>query len=412
MGVGVRMRDDAQGADRAGTRGFRARVAAAAALLAALAAALPGAAGAGPAGGGEAPAAGPAGQVSLAVPARVAVNRSFVSPLIELFGDVWVGQRVLVTANTVLDAAPGGRICIGDDSNIQDNVVVQATRAVPATHASACGSLAAQVDRDAIVAHQASIANSTVGRFTFVGFRARLEDAVLDEGAFVLHGATIRGVRIGRDKLVPVGAVITAQAEADALPSKSDAEATFQRAVLAVNAELAERYAQLYQAEGADAVSGVSAGPRTSWTPAPVRPTLGRDVRLLEFARLIGDVRLGDGTRVGRRAAIRADEGAPIVVGAGARIADRVTFHALRGTSVRVGRDLQAGTNAVLHGPLQAGDRLVVEADAVLFDATVGDGVTIGSEAVVAGVTLPDGARVPAGATITTQAQADALSTR
>jgi carbonic anhydrase/acetyltransferase-like protein (isoleucine patch superfamily) len=40
---------------------------------------------------------------------------------------------VLVTANTVLDAAPGGRICIGDDSNIQDNVVVQATRAVPAT---------------------------------------------------------------------------------------------------------------------------------------------------------------------------------------------------------------------------------------------------------------------------------------
>jgi hypothetical protein len=31
---------------------------------------------------------------------------------------------------------------------------------------------------------------------------------------------------------------------------------------------------------------------------------------------------------------------------------------------------------------------------------------------VVAGVTLPDGARVPAGATINTQAQADALSTR
>jgi carbonic anhydrase/acetyltransferase-like protein (isoleucine patch superfamily) len=208
----------------------------------------------------------PAGQVSLAVPARVAVNRSFVSPLIELFGDVWVCQGVLVTANTVLDAAPGGRICLGDDSNIQDNVVVRAT------HASACGPLAAQVERDAIVAHQATVANSTVGRFTFVGFRARLEDAVLDEGAFVLHGATVRGVRIGRD--------------------------------------------------------------------------------------------------------------------------------------------LQAGANAVLHGPLQAGDRLVVEADAVLFDATVGDDVTIGSEAVVAGVALPDGARVPAGATVTTQAQADALRAR
>jgi carbonic anhydrase/acetyltransferase-like protein (isoleucine patch superfamily) len=111
-------------------------------------------------------------------------------------------------------------------------------------------------------------------------------------------------------------------------------------------------------------------------------------------------------------AQLRADEGAPIVVGDGARIGDRVTFHALRGTSVRIGRDLQAGANAVLHGPLQAGDRLVLGADAVLFDATVGDGVTIGSEAVVAGVTLPEGARVPAGAIISTQEQADALSAR
>ncbi len=390
----------------------RAFAAGAAVLLAALAAALPGPAGAGPSGGGDVPVPPPAGQVSLAVPARVAVNRSFISPLIELFGDVWVGQGVLVTANAVLDAAPGGRICLGDGSNIQDNVVLQASRAVPATHASACGPLASQIGRDVIVAHQASIINSTVGRFTFVGFRARLEDAVLDEGAFVLHGATVRGVRVGPDRLVPVGAVITAQAEADALPSKSDAESAFQRTVLAVNAELAEGYAHLYAAQGPEAVSGVGAGPRTSWTPVPVRPTLGRDVRLLEFARLIGDVRLGDGGRVGRRAALRADEGAPFVVGAGARIGDRVTFHALRGTSICAGRDLRAGANSVLHGPLQAGDRLTLEADAVLFDATVGDDVTIGSEAVVVGVTLPDGVRVPPGATVTSQAQVDALSAR
>ena len=390
----------------------RALARGAALLLAALATALPAAAGATTAGGGEAPGAAPAGLVGLSVPPRVAVNRSFVGPLIELFGDVRVGQRVLVTANTVLDAAPGGRICVGDGTNIQDNVVLRASRTVPATHPSACGALAAAIDRDAIVAHQASITNSTVGRFTFVGFRARLEDAVLDEGAFVLHGATIRGVRVGADRLVPVGATITTQAEADALPAKTGAEADFQRAVLAVNAELAEQYAALYTAEGQDAVSGVSAGPRTSWLPGAVRPTLGREVRLLEFARLIGDVRLGDGSRVGKRAAIRADEGSPIEVGAGARISDRVTFHALRGTSVRVGRDLRAGVNAVLHGPLRAGDRLVLEEDAVLFDATVGDDVTIGSEAVVAGVTLPDGVRVPPGAAITTQAQADALRAR
>ena len=50
-----------------------------------------------------------------------------------------------------------------------------------------------------------------------MGFRARISNSVLSDGAFVLHGATIRGVRIPRNRLVPVGARITTQAEADAL---------------------------------------------------------------------------------------------------------------------------------------------------------------------------------------------------
>jgi carbonic anhydrase/acetyltransferase-like protein (isoleucine patch superfamily) len=332
---------------------------------------------------------------------------------VELFGDVSVGERVFVAANTVLYAEPGGRVCLGDRTKVQDNVILQASRAAPApppAPPSRCGPLAAQIDSEASIAPQASITNSAVGRFTFVGFRARLEGAVLEEGAFVLHGATVTGVRVGRDRLVPVGAVVTTQAEADALPLKSEAQADFQRAVLAVNAELAEHYAGLYHEEGFGAVAGVSAGPRTSWSPFPVFPTLGREVRLREFARLVGDVRLGEGSLVGRRTAIRADEGAPIVIGAGARIADRVTFHALRGTGIRIGRDLRAGTNSVLHGPLQAGGGLTLDEDTVLFDATVGDGVSIGAGALVIGVTLPDGARVPPGAVVTSQDQADALS--
>ena len=277
---------------------------------------------------------------------------------------------------------------------------------------SACGPLAASTDREASLAHQARVVNSAVGRFTFVGFRARLENVVLEEGAFVLHGATLANVRIGRDRLVPVGAVITTQAEADALPLKEDARAEFQRAVLHVNEELAARYGALYEREGFDAVTGVSAAPATSWSPIPVRPALGSAVRLGEFARLVGDVRLGSDSAVGRRTAIRADEGAPIVIGERARIGDRVTFHALTRTSIRIGRALRAGNNVVFHGPLEAGDGLAVDDDAVLFDAAVGDDVTIGSEALVVGVTLRDGARVPPGAVVTTQEQADALGRR
>jgi carbon dioxide concentrating mechanism protein CcmM len=354
---------------------------------------------------------GPVGQVSLAVPVRVVVNQSFLSPLVELFGDVWVGRHVFVASNTVVRADPGGRVCLGERTNLQDNIVVLARRNAPAPP-SACGPLAASTDDEVSVAHQASITNSAIGRFTFIGFRARLENVVLEEGAFVLHGATVANVRIGRDRLVPIGAVITSQAEADALPLKEEALAEFQREVLEVNAEFAEHYAELYEHEGFDAVTGVSPAPRTSWNPAPVRPTLGTNVRLREFARVVGDVRLGDNSAVGRRTAIRADEGAPIVIGAGARIEDRVTFHALKGTSIRIGRNLQSNDNVVFHGPLEAGDGLTVDDDAVLFRAVIGDNVAIGSGAVVVGVTLRDGVRVPPGAVITTQEQADALGDR
>jgi len=49
-----------------------------------------------------------------------------------------------------------------------------------------------------------------------------------------------------------------------------------------------------------------------------------------------------------QRSTIRADDGTPIVIGEGARIDDRVTFHALAGADVRIGGNLTVGDAAVL----------------------------------------------------------------
>ena len=65
---------------------------------------------------------------------------------------------------------------------------------------------------------------------------------MLENGVFVLHGAVVRGVRIAQNRLVPSGAVITTQAQADALPLKAEANSEFQNDVLDVNAEFAEGY--------------------------------------------------------------------------------------------------------------------------------------------------------------------------
>jgi carbon dioxide concentrating mechanism protein CcmM len=344
---------------------------------------------------------------------RVAVNDSFVSPLVERFGDVRGGRGVFVAGNTILRADPGRRVCIDSRTNAQDNVLVLAlSDRVSVTGTRRCGRRSTSTGTRTSLAHQAQLVNSRVGDFTFIGFRARVSNSVIGDGTFVLHGATIRNVRIGRSRLVPVGATITTQAEADALPGKAEAQSEFQREVLEVNAEFAEGYAELYREDGFDEVVGISRSPRTEFNRGR-RPTIGRGLEREPFARIVGDVRLGARAAVGRRTSIRADEGAPITIGANAEIEDRVTFHALSGTTLTIGDNLDTDDNVVLHGPLVVGDNLTIADDAILFRATVGNGVTIGDSAIIAGpadgLQIRDGATVPPGAVVTTQAQADAL---
>ncbi len=352
-----------------------------------------------------------AGLAQIGESVKVAVNSSFVSPLVELFGDVAIGQKSFVASNTTLRADPGMRVCIGNETNLQDNILFLALRSLPSP-SSSCGSRSSSTQERTSIAHQAVIVNSRIGKFTFVGFRSRITNSILEDGAFVLHGATITGVRIPKNRLVAIGQTITTQAQADALPLKTEANSTFQEEVLEVNEEFSEHYSELYKAEGFDAVTGISAAPRTSWNSKPVKPTIGAGVRVEEFARLVGDVRLGANSVVGRRTSIRADEGAPIVIGERAAIEDRVTFHALKGTSINIGRNLDTDDNIVFHGPLTVGDNLTIGDDAILFRSTVGNRVTIGTGAIVVGVTLRDDVQVPDRAMITTQAQADALSVR
>ncbi len=340
----------------------------------------------------------------------IAVNSSFVSPLVELFGNVAIGQKSFIAGNTTLLADPGTYICIGSKTNLQDNITFLALRNQPAPPSS-CGKLASSTSSEVSIAHQATIKNSQIGNFTFIGFRSRITNSVIEDGAFVLHGATVTGVRIPKDRLVPIAGVITTQVQANALPLKTAANSAFQRDVLEVNKEFAEHYGELYKTQGYDAVVGISQAPKTSWNPNPVKPTIGQGVQIEDFVRIVGDVRLGANSVVGKRTSIRADEGSPIVIGENAKIDTHVTFHALKGTNIRIGNNLKAENNIVFHGPLEVGDNLTIGENSILFRSKVGNRVKIGSEAIVVDVTLKAGTQVPNRAVITKQAQADQLPT-
>ncbi len=328
-------------------------------------------------------------------------NGTYVSPLVELYGNVAFGANCFVAGNTILYASEDRLITLGDANNCQDNVYLIAN-AKDLTFGAMVS-----------IAHQAAIENSIIGDFTFFGFRSRVRNSTIGAGTMVMHNTTVEGVTLPPDRITPVGATITTQADADALPELTEANDEFKHDVQDVNLEFAAGYSELYAFGGISAVVGVGVNPVTSFNPIAVQPQLGDGVRLGELVRIVGDVRLGNGSRVGQRTAIRADEGTPIAIGQNARIGSRVTFHALKETSLGVGDNATIGDGCVLHGPLSVGNNLTCEDDCVLFRAVVEGNVTLREGATVAGtVVLREGTIVPERAVIETQEQADALPTR
>ena len=345
---------------------------------------------------------GESGQLTPIEPGEPVVGTSYVAPLTEIFGEGLIGERSFVGSNTILRASPDQRVEIGSETNAQDNVLVRALQ-----DGSTVG------DRTSL-AHHAIIRDSRVGDFAFVGFNAEVINSTLENGAFVLHGATVENVTIPENRLVGAGEEITTQAQADALPEAEPATEEFRQGVLDVNAEFAEGYIELYETEGYEAVVGTTGpNPETSFNPS-AEPQIAQPAVLQEFVRIVGDVQLGPNSEVGQRTAIRADEGAPIIIGANASLDDRVTFHALEETDIQVESDLTAGDDTVFHGPLRVGRGVTVEDRAVVFRAIVEDNVQIGEEAVVAGpaveegeelsFTIPAGTVIPEGAVITDEA--------
>jgi carbonic anhydrase/acetyltransferase-like protein (isoleucine patch superfamily) len=295
---------------------------------------------------------------------------------------------------------------LGNHSNAQDNVIVRARK-----HSVTIG-------EDSSLGHHATVRDSKIGDSGFVGYGAEVSDSRVGNGVIIYHGALVEGVEIPDNSYVGAGEEVTDQATADALPKidEVDVDKYYTQDLVAVDRELAKAYIELYEREGYEAVIDVGVNPKTSFNPEQVEPQIGERVDLQEFARIVGDVYVGENSSVGRRTAIRADEGSPIMIGPGAIIEDRVTFHAIKGTEVQIGEYLVAGDDAVLHGPLQMGDENVVGEGAVIFRARLGDNVQIGEGAVIAGpagnrltLEIPDDTIIPGGGVVTSEKDLEAL---
>src|SRR4028119_1806326 len=216
--------------------------------------------------------------------AEVVINgSSYVSPLTEIFGDVFIGQDNFVAASSVLRASPGHRVELGDSATVQDNIVVRALNKN------------VTIGDESNLGHHAIVRDSQIGDSAYIGYNTEIEDSRVGNGALVYHGARVEGVEIPDDAYVASGKVFTEQAEADDLPTIEEVgvDEYYQEALLDIHDELTQGYIELFERGGYEGLLEVGPNPETSFNPEQTEPQLGENVELQEFVRIVGDVRVG-----------------------------------------------------------------------------------------------------------------------
>lgn len=179
---------------------------------------------------------------------------AFVHPLAAVIGHVTVGRRVMVAPFASLRGDEGHPIFVGDESNVQDQVVLHALetekdgRPVAANQVEAGGrKYGVYVGHRVSLAHQSQVHGPAyVGDGTFVGMQTLIFDARVGRDCVIEPKCLVMGVTIPAGRYVPAGTILKVQAAAEALPTIDHTydRRHINRSVVHVNVRLAEGYAK------------------------------------------------------------------------------------------------------------------------------------------------------------------------
>lgn len=153
-----------------------------------------------------------------------------VADTASIIGNATIGKHVNVAPGASIRSDEGERIVIGDESNVQDNVVI---------HCLKGGEVI--IGKKVSLAHGAIIHGpAIIGDEAFIGFGTVVASSRIGNKAFVSHNATVLGVTVGDRRFVAPGTVVQCQEDADALPPVPEGLAGFNDEVIEVNCALAE----------------------------------------------------------------------------------------------------------------------------------------------------------------------------
>jgi carbonic anhydrase/acetyltransferase-like protein (isoleucine patch superfamily) len=177
---------------------------------------------------------------------------SFVHPLAAVIGNVILGKNVMVAPTACVRGDEGQPLHVGDDSNVQDGVVIHALeteqdgKPVEKNMMEVNGKkYAVYVGNRVSLAHQVQIHGpAVVMDDTFVGMKVLVFKSSVGKNCVIEPSVTLMGVKVADGRYVPAGSVIKNQVDADALPVVT-ADYPFKdlnKGVLHVNKALAKGY--------------------------------------------------------------------------------------------------------------------------------------------------------------------------
>ncbi|MEM6255655.1 MAG: ribulose bisphosphate carboxylase small subunit [Cyanobacteria bacterium P01_D01_bin.156] len=157
---------------------------------------------------------------------------AFVHSFSQVVGGVYVGAEVSIAPGTSIRADEGLPFYISSHCDIQDGVVMHGL-------SKGCvlgdngNSYAVWLSSNVTLTHKVLIHGPAyLGDGCFVGFRSTIFNARLGAGVIVMMHALVQDVEVPPGRCVPSGAVITTQAQADALPAVTEADLALVRDIV------------------------------------------------------------------------------------------------------------------------------------------------------------------------------------
>lgn len=175
-----------------------------------------------------------------------------IHPAAMVIGHVFVGKRVMVAPFASVRGDEGQPLFIGDESNVQEGVVIHALE----TQKNGCvleknlvaldgKRYAVYIGNRVSLAHQVQIHGpALIGDDTFVGMKVLVFGAKVGKNCVIEPGSIVMGVTVAGGRYVPAGTVLRDQGAADDLPVITDDYSLkdLNKGVVHVNTSLADGY--------------------------------------------------------------------------------------------------------------------------------------------------------------------------